>query len=36
MLYKNVIVVASEIHTKHKNAICGQNIELFIVKDYGR
>ena len=35
MLYKNTIVFPSEIHTKHKNAICGQNVELFCVKVCG-
>jgi hypothetical protein len=35
MLYRIIIVFLSEIHTKHKNAICGQNVlELFSVK-YG-
>jgi len=25
MLYRKIIAVCSEIHTKHKNALCGQN-----------
>jgi len=25
MLYREIIAVCSEIHTKHKNALCGQN-----------
>jgi len=35
MLYKNIIFVPSEIHTKHKNSICGQNVGFFSVKDGG-
>jgi len=26
------MAVCSEIHTKHKNALCGQNLELLNVK----
>ena len=29
MLYREVIVVGSEIHTKHINTLCGQNVELY-------
>ena len=32
MLYKEIIAVCSEIHTKHMNALCGQNVELLNVK----
>ena len=32
MLYKAVIAVCSEIHTKHINTLCGQNVELLNVK----
>ena len=32
MLYREIIAVCSEIHTKYKNALCGQNVELFYVK----
>ena len=32
MLYKEIIAVCSEIHTKHKNTLCGQNVELLNVK----
>ena len=32
MLYREIIAVCSEIHTKHKNSLCGQNVELFYVK----
>ena len=31
MLYKEIIVVCSEIHTKHINRVCGQNVELLNV-----
>jgi len=31
MLYRE-IAVRSQIHTKHKNTLCGQNIELLSVK----
>ena len=30
MLYKEIIAVCSQIHTKHINTLCGQNVELFI------
>jgi len=32
MLYREIIAVCSEIHTKHKNILCGQNVELLNVK----
>ena len=32
MLYREIIAVYSEIHTKHKNTLCGQNVELVNVK----
>jgi hypothetical protein len=32
MLYRKIIAVSSEIHTKHINTLCGQNVELLIVK----
>jgi len=28
MLYREIIAVCSQIHTKHKNSLCGQNVEL--------
>jgi hypothetical protein len=28
MLYRAIIAVCSEIHTKHINTLCGQNVEL--------
>ena len=30
MLYREIIAVCSEIHTKHANTLCGQNVELCI------
>jgi hypothetical protein len=27
MLYSEIIAVCSEIHTKHINTLCGQNVE---------
>jgi len=30
MLYKEIIAVCSEIHIKHINILCGQNVELYI------
>jgi hypothetical protein len=35
MLYREIIAVCSEIHTKHVNTLCGQNVELFNVKHGG-
>jgi len=32
MLCREIIVVCSEIHTKHINTVCGQNVELLNVK----
>jgi hypothetical protein len=32
MLYREIIAVCSQIHTKHKNALCGQNVELLNVE----
>jgi len=31
MLYREIIAVYSQIHTKHRNALCGQNVELLNV-----
>ena len=28
MLYREIIAVCSEIHTKHINTLCGQDVEL--------
>jgi len=35
MLYREIIAVCSEIHTKHINTLCGQNGELLNVKPGG-
>jgi hypothetical protein len=29
MLYGEITAVSSDIHTKHINTLCGQNVELF-------
>ena len=31
MLYREIIAVCSQIHTKHVNTLCGQNVELLNV-----
>jgi len=35
MLYTEIISLRSEIHTKHINTLCGQNIEFLDVKPGG-
>ena len=35
MLYREIIAVFSEIHTKHINTLCRQNVELVHVKPGG-
>ena len=35
MLYREIMAVCSEIHTKHINTLCGQNVELLNVKPGG-
>jgi hypothetical protein len=35
MLYREIIAVSSEIHTKHINTLCGQNVELLNVNPGG-
>jgi hypothetical protein len=35
MLYREIIAVCSQIHTKHINTLCGQNEELLNVKTGG-
>ena len=35
MLYREIIAVCSQIHTKHINTVCGQNVELLNVKNVG-
>jgi len=32
MLYIEIIAVCSQIHTKHINSLCGQNVKLLNVK----
>jgi hypothetical protein len=32
MLYREIIAVCSEIHTKYINNLCGQNVQLLNVK----
>jgi hypothetical protein len=32
MFYREIIAVCSQIHTKHINTLCGQNVELLNVK----
>jgi len=32
MLFREIIAVYSEIHRKHINTLCGQNVELVNVK----
>ena len=32
MLYREIIAVCSQIHTKHINTLCWQNVELLNVK----
>jgi hypothetical protein len=35
MLYSEIIAVCSQIHTKHINTLCGQNVEFVNVKHSG-
>jgi hypothetical protein len=35
MLYRQIIAVCSEIHTKHINTLCGQNVAFVNVKRGG-
>jgi len=32
MSYRKIIAVCSQIHTKHINTVCGQNVEFVNVK----
>jgi len=32
MLYREIMAGCSQIHTKHINTLCGQNVELLNVK----
>jgi len=34
MLYREIIAVCSQIHTKHINTLCGQNVEFVkVIRD---
>jgi len=35
MLYREIIAVCSEIHTKHINTLCGQTVEFVNVERGG-
>jgi hypothetical protein len=35
MLYREITAVCSQIHTKHINTLCGQNVELVNVEPRG-
>jgi len=35
MLYREIIAVCSQIHTKHINTLCGQNVKFANVKPGG-
>ena len=35
MLCREIIAVCSQIHTKHTNTLCGQNVEFVSVKPRG-
>ena len=35
MLYKEITAICSQIHIKHINTVCGQNVELLNVKPGG-
>ena len=35
MLYKEIIAICSQIHTKHINELCGQNAEFLPFKASG-
>jgi len=32
MLYREIMAIFSQMHTKHINTVCGQNVELLNVK----
>jgi len=32
MVYREIMAVCSQIHTKHTNKLCGQNVELLNVE----
>ena len=34
MLYREIIAVCSQIHTKHTNTLCGQNVDFYLNLNY--
>ena len=34
MLHREIMALCSEIHTKHTNTLCGQNVKLIIFSPY--
>jgi hypothetical protein len=34
MLYMEIMAVCSEIHTKHINTLCGQNVDFYLNLNY--
>ena len=36
MLYREIIAVCSQIHTKHINTLCGQNVEFVNIRSAGK
>ena len=35
MVYREIVAVCSQIHTKHINTVCRQNVDLLNVKSSG-
>jgi hypothetical protein len=35
MVYRKIIAICSEIHTKYINTLCGQNVQLLNIKPGG-
>jgi hypothetical protein len=35
MLYREIIAVCSQVHTKHVITLCGQNVEMLNIKPSG-
>jgi len=34
MLYREIVAVCSEMHTKHINTVCGQNVDFYLNLNY--
>ena len=34
MVYREIIAVCSQMHTKQINTLCGQNVEFYILSPY--